>query len=328
MIKRTDKDKNVTDKKYKVSVIVITYNQEKYIGHTLESIVSQKTNFDYEILVGEDKSPDSTAKIVREYAQKYPDRIVPYIREKNYGMVNNFVDLLSRAQGEYYAFLEGDDYWIDENKLQKQVDFMDAHPEYAACFGKIIIVDQDDKRNEEMEKYSSYWQGNGDYTIKDLEYNYKLPGQTGSAVYRKGMLDRAHEMALKAGFEENRFCDIYMVIMALSQGKIYCLDDVISAYRYIVAPDSGTWSSENDSYSFKNLMKYLDGLNHMEKVASDLGISLNYDGRRKYEWDKLISSKGEFSKENEKIIKRTLIDNSNNKISMRLHGIRRLIKKR
>lgn len=321
------KGSKVSDKKCKVSVIVITYNQENYIRHTLESIVNQKTDFDYEVLVGEDKSPDNTAKIIMEYAEKYPDKIVPFIREKNFGMVANEIDLLSRANGEYYAFLEGDDYWIDEHKLQKQVDYLDSHPECSACFGKVIIVDQDDKRNEEIEKYSAYWNGQGDYTIKVLEDDYKLPGQTGSSVYRKSMLDRAYETAVNAGFDPKKFCDIYMVIMALSQGKIHCLEDTLSAYRYVTTPDSGTWSSENDSYSFKNLMNYLEGLGYMEKVAADLGLSLDFDGRRKYEWDKLVSSKGQFSGENERIIKRMLIDDSNNKTSMRIHRICRLIKR-
>lgn len=318
----------MTDKKYKVSVIVITYNQEKYIGHTLESIASQKTDFDFEVLVGEDKSPDRTGEIVKEYAEKYPDKIIPFIREKNFGMVANCLDLMSHAKGEYYAFLEGDDYWIDENKLQKQVDFLDSHPDYAACFGKIIIVDQDDKRNEDLEKYSAYWSESGDYSINVLEKYYKLPGQTGTSVYRKSMFDSAFIALLNNGFEQKRFCDIYMVLLALSQGKIYCLKDVVSAYRYIVAPGSGTWSSENDSYSYKNLMNYLDGLKYMEKLTAHLGLSLDFDERRKYEWDKLISSKGQFSKENEKAIRRTLIDDSNNKTSMRLHGIRRLIQKK
>jgi glycosyltransferase involved in cell wall biosynthesis len=117
-----------------VSVICITYGHEEYIAQALDSFLMQKTNFPYQILVGEDKGPDRTAEIVMEYAEKYPDRIVPFIREKNMGAQRNLIDLCRRAGTKYVAFCEGDDFWIDEYKLQKQYDFMEAHPEYRACF--------------------------------------------------------------------------------------------------------------------------------------------------------------------------------------------------
>ena len=315
------------DTKIKLSVIVITYNQEKYIEHTLESIASQKTDFDFEVLVGDDRSSDNTASIVKKFSEKYPDKFIPIIRETNYGMVENFLDLISRAKGEYYAFLEGDDYWIRDDKLQKQVDFLDSHPEYAACFGKMIIVDQDDKRNEGLEKYSAYWQESGDYSIKILADLYKLPGQTGTSVYRSQMYDKAFENAMSKGFDRKRFRDIYMVIMTLSQGKIYTMEDVLSAYRYIVDPSSGSWSSKNDSYSFNNLMTYLEDLKYMEDFAKDIGLILDYDERRKYEWDKLQNNGEDFSKEKKGIIKKTLIGDSNNKLAFTLHRIKLAIKK-
>ncbi|MCR5747047.1 MAG: glycosyltransferase, partial [Lachnospiraceae bacterium] len=108
----------------KVSVIVATYNQEKYIAKTLESVVSQKTDFKYEVLVGDDASKDGTGRIVKEFGKKYPDIIRPIVREKNIGAYRNFLDLLKRAKGEYLALLEGDDYWVDEEKLKKQVSFL------------------------------------------------------------------------------------------------------------------------------------------------------------------------------------------------------------
>ncbi|MCM1285939.1 MAG: CDP-glycerol glycerophosphotransferase family protein [Acetobacter sp.] len=117
-----------------VSVICITYGHEDYIAQALDSFVSQKTNFKYQILVGEDKGPDRTAEIVLEYAEKYPDLIIPFIREQNMGAQRNLIDLCRRAGTPYVAFCEGDDYWIDEYKLQKQFDFMQENPDYRACF--------------------------------------------------------------------------------------------------------------------------------------------------------------------------------------------------
>ena len=316
----------MTDNKVKVSVVVITYKQEQFIGHTLESIVSQKTNFKFEVLVGEDRSPDNTAAIVREYAEKYPDIIIPFIREKNMGMAANEMDLCSRAQGEYLTFLEGDDYWIDENKLQKQVDFMDAHPEYNACYGHIIIVNEKDERNEDREKYSPYLKRSGDYMVKDLE-DYMLPGQTGTSFFRKSVYDRMMARGREIGFDQKKMSDINLVIFMLAAGKIYVAEDTYTAYRYMLAPESGSWSSKNDSYSIDNLMNYIHGLKDMEKLAASLGYTLDFDVRRKYEWDKLIDNIKSFTSEDVKLIKKTLTDDSNDKMRMWLHKIRYMIKK-
>lgn len=116
-----------------VTVVCITYKHEAFIAQALESFLMQKTDFKFKVFVGEDCGPDGTADIVREYARRYPDIIVPFIREENMGAQHNLIDLCQRATSPYIAFCEGDDYWIDEYKLQKQVDYMEAHPEVRAC---------------------------------------------------------------------------------------------------------------------------------------------------------------------------------------------------
>ena len=310
----------------KVSVIVITYKQEAFIGHTLESIVNQKTDFDYEVLVGEDCSPDNTAAVVREYADKYPDIIVPFIRETNFGMAANELDLTSRASGEYLAMLEGDDYWIDENKLQKQVDFMDSHPEYVACYGHCMIVDEKDERLEDREKYCPYLKESGDYTVEDLEC-YWLPGQTGTSLFRMSAYNEVIKKANEVGFDMQKMSDINLALMMLSVGKIYVSDDYYVAYRYMLSLESGSWSSKNDCYNMENLMKYLNGLKDMEQLAGALGLKLDFDSRRKYEWNKLVENIESFSDEDIRLIKKTLLDDCNNKISMNLYRLRQFIKK-
>ena len=315
---------NTSEKK--VSVVVITYKQEEFIGHTLESIASQKTNFDFEVLVGEDCSPDNTAAVVREYADKYPDIIRPFIREKNMGMAANELDLTSRVTGEYLAFLEGDDYWIDENKLQRQVDFMDSHPEYVACYGHCIIVNEKDERSLDREKYSPYLKRSGEYTVADLE-SYMLPGQTGTSMFRMSAYNDVLKKSKDVGFDMNKMSDINLTLLMLSAGKIHVADDYVTAYRYMLAPESGSWSSKNDSYSIDNLMNYLVGLKDMENLAQSVGYKLDFDDRRKYEWDKLVDNIESFSGEDVRRIKKTLLDDSNNKMRMNLHRIRQFIKK-
>lgn len=126
----------------KVSVFLITYNHEKYIAQTIESIVSQKTNFDFELVIGEDKSKDNTRAICEQYAAQYPNIINLLPSDKNHGPMENAIRVFEACKGEYIALCEGDDYWIDIYKLQKQADFLDAHPDYSWCFGNIEVLDE------------------------------------------------------------------------------------------------------------------------------------------------------------------------------------------
>src|ERR1035438_103773 len=111
-----------------VSACIITYNQEKYIAQAIESVINQKCDFKFELIIGEDCSKDNTRAIVAAYAAKYPDIIVPVLQEKKMGASLNFNTCLMRSRGKYFSALEGDDYWTDSNKLQRQFDFMEANP--------------------------------------------------------------------------------------------------------------------------------------------------------------------------------------------------------
>ena len=123
-----------------VSISIITYNQKDFIRQTLDGILMQKTNFAFEVLIHDDCSTDGTTEIIKEYEEKYPEIIRPIYEEENQfskgkGIVRNFI--FPRVQGKYIAFCEGDDYWTDENKLQKQVDFLEANPDYTVCFHRV-----------------------------------------------------------------------------------------------------------------------------------------------------------------------------------------------
>jgi glycosyltransferase involved in cell wall biosynthesis len=121
------------NKEPKVSVCIITYNQERYIKDCLEGVLMQITD-DYEIVIGDDCSTDNTSAICQEYQNKYPDLIKYYRREKNLGMIGNWIQTIKDCLGEYIALCEGDDYWTDPHKLQKQVDLLEANPNLMGCF--------------------------------------------------------------------------------------------------------------------------------------------------------------------------------------------------
>ena len=127
----------------KVSVLMITYNQEKYVAQAIDSILAQQADFPYELVIGEDCSTDGTHAICQAYQQQYPGIVRLLVREKNLGMAANFFSTFAECTGEYLAILEGDDFWPDPFKLQKQVDYLDANPGHALVFARTEAFFQD-----------------------------------------------------------------------------------------------------------------------------------------------------------------------------------------
>lgn len=116
-----------------VSVCLITYNHAKYIAQAIESVLMQETSFEWELVIADDFSTDGTREIIKEYANKLPNKIKLIFQEKNVGANKNWIDLLSYPKSKYIAYFEGDDYWIDKNKLQLQIDFLEKNPDYGLC---------------------------------------------------------------------------------------------------------------------------------------------------------------------------------------------------
>ena len=131
------------------SIAIITYNQEKFIRQTMDSVVNQQCNFRFEIVVGEDASPDSTRAIVAEYVEKYPDLVRLMPAAPNKGLLVNFGDTLASCKGKYLSICAGDDYWHNPLKLQKQVDFLEANPEYGVVHTDLNVYLQQTGKTEE-----------------------------------------------------------------------------------------------------------------------------------------------------------------------------------
>lgn len=127
----------------KASVLMVTYNHGRFIRQAMESVLSQQTDFDYELIVGDDCSTDDTREIVRDYARKYPDRIRAVFWPENVGARRNFGQIYFDSRGEYAATLEGDDYWTCPHKLQRQVEFLETHRDCSMCFHSAMMVWED-----------------------------------------------------------------------------------------------------------------------------------------------------------------------------------------
>ncbi|HEV2417578.1 MAG TPA: glycosyltransferase [Terriglobia bacterium] len=206
----------------KLSVMIITYNHERFIGQALESVLAQRVNFDYEIVIGEDCSTDATRDIVMDFHRRYPDRIVALLRSHNVGGKENFLDTLARCRGQYVALLDGDDYWISGDKLQKQVDFLDAHRGHAICCSRAQVLD------ERGSGYASFLPfppvPAGSYTLNDLlRGNFVVPSTT---VYRRDAIG-----SLPKWFRTLVQGDWALFALIARQGKIVLMDEALAMYR-------------------------------------------------------------------------------------------------
>ena len=131
-----------------VSVFVLTYNQQDYIEKTLLSILSQKTEYTFQIVIGDDCSVDGTQKIIRLYAKKYPGIIKPIYRSENIGLINNYIETYKACDGKYISICDGDDYWIDDHRLQRQASFLESKPEFSIIYGRNYNLSKDKSLTE------------------------------------------------------------------------------------------------------------------------------------------------------------------------------------
>lgn len=215
-----------------VSIIVASYNQERYIEETLRSLVSQNTRYKYEILVGDDASSDETPKIIAELAKEYPDKIIPVLREKNLGATKNGYDLLLRSRGKYLASCDGDDCWCDDTRLQRQVDFLEANPQYAGICGRVRLIDDDGNLlpMDTMGKSSFFHCEKEEFTLKDFE-KWLMPGHNSAMLQRMDMerIRSSRELLLAHPIVGDRTS----LLCCLFQGPIRCTNDVVSCYRIV-----------------------------------------------------------------------------------------------
>ncbi len=230
------------EKNTKLSVLFITYNHEPYLRRSLDGILMQECDFEYEIVVGEDCSTDNTRAILIEYKEKYPDKFVLLFREKNFGRPTmNVYDTGMHCRGEYLAFLEGDDYWTDTHKLQKQVDFLDSHADYMGCTHTCITVGKNDELLTDVKPLSLYdW--DGDFTMEDYKSQPCWPGQTATVVSRNFFKEGKYDYTIL--YKAHDFLDDGVILLfLLMQGKIFRMKEVMSAWRFIEKSGEGNWNS-------------------------------------------------------------------------------------
>ena len=229
----------------KAIVVILTYNLEKYISAALDSVLCQKTNFDYKVVVADDCSHDNTISILKKYKKEYGNKIELIFSERNLGSLQNSNRVLDALECEYFSLLDGDDYWIGEDRLQKQVEFMDAHPDYMICGGNTQYL-----RNGklcDLVIVTPPHKNNNTYSFSDM-LNDKMPFvHTSSILLRNSIFINGLPACFKEVEDTFENCALrgedFRRILHLEKGPMFLMNDVLSVYRI---HEKGLWQSSSE----------------------------------------------------------------------------------
>lgn len=255
-----------------VSICCTTYNHKNYIKKALDGFVMQNTNFSFEVLVHDDASTDGTAEIIREYEIKYPDLIKPiYQNENQYSKKQGLISskfVYPKARGKYIALCEGDDYWLSENKLQIQIDYLENNPQCSLCMHASLMISEDGNfLSNTIRPYNK----EHIYSIDEIiSQDNPLP-QTSSFVFRKNLLNLQPTC-----FTEVPVGDLPLRLFLATQGSVFYIDKFMSAYRVCAV---GSWSEK---------MKY-DSLLRERHYNGMKEFYLKLDEYTNYRYSKSIS---------------------------------------
>jgi glycosyltransferase involved in cell wall biosynthesis len=236
-----------------VSVIILTYNHSNYIAQAIQSVLEQKADFDFEILIGDDCSTDGTCEIVNSFISKYPNLLKAIRSDHNVGAIRNEKRLIDASKGKYIAFLEGDDYWTDTLKLQKQVDFLEANPEYGLVHGDVNHFYENTKKTEfNVNKSSKNIKKDGDVFFEILKPN-PLFIKTATVCFRKNLIKHFdYELAIK---EKWPLTDLPLWLDISFHSKVHYIDETLAEYR-LLDESASRFNSPKKKYQFhKDLIK-------------------------------------------------------------------------
>lgn len=255
-----------------ITVVVMTYNHRDYIKQALDSILSQRINVDFDILIHDDFSNDGTYELLLNYQNKYKGKIRIIRQQSRKFIVDGFNMMIFKyvvplIDSKYVAYCDGDDYWCDDSKLQKQYDFMETHPDYSMCFHCAYQL----KSNNDM---SSKWfiKDEGDIVLSDL-----INDKPGIPIATSSLFVKSNVFAeFSVWRKEYSVEDLPLYMTAALEGKIYRLSDVMCVYRQFA---SGSWSSQN-----KDNPERL--ISHQENLIT--GIK-RFDAETKYKYHDIVT---------------------------------------
>lgn len=250
----------------KLSVAMITYNHEKFIEQALDSVLMQKVDFEYEIIIGDDISTDRTREILLRYQQQHPDTIRLLLYETKMGPGGNLYNVLHNCSGEYVALLEGDDYWSAPQKLQTQVDYLDAHPRCVLCSHPVEIYSENKREfvgKDELptDKLS--------FDLADFLAGRFQPRLLASVYRRNAIILPKWIVSLNA-------VDIVLIMLLVHEGTLDLVNKFYAVYRI---HDAGIWSGVNRAQAYVNSINSRLALSNFYNHQYD-----HYDKVFKFHW--------------------------------------------
>ncbi|MBA7751026.1 glycosyltransferase [Enterobacter sp. RHBSTW-01064] len=254
----------------KVSICCIAYNQELYISETIDSFLKQKTNFPFEILVSDDCSTDATKEIIEQYVHKFPGIIKSVGVAKNLGANGNIMNVLSHAKGNYIAFCEGDDYWIDDNKLQVQLEAMESNPHIKFSFHPCYLLN-----NNVLNESRSFYKGPNPtvFHIKDVLNSLNQFAPTASYMFHRSLIDTIPDWFINAPVG-----DLFLELYGMkSSGGLY-IPDINSVYRLA---SLGSWSTETQKETTTHKNRHLKLIEFLSLAQKDFSEYSNAFSRKK-----------------------------------------------
>ena len=254
----------------KVTVYCLAYNHEKFIRNALEGFVNQKTNFKYEVIVHDDASTDNTTNIIKEYEKKYPNIIKPiYQTENQYakgiGVIPTYI--VPRIKGKYVAACEGDDYWSDNRKLQKQFDYMEEHDECSMCVHNTIKHDLETGK----EKLFNNWNEIHELTAQDIFYGWNVHT---SSFFIRGEFFEKEPFPRKYWFR-----DYIRLTVGFYYGKVVALPDIMSVYNW------------NNSGGITYSVWKKRNAKSLEKIQLKKEYLIEYNKFTNYKYEKIVDKK-------------------------------------
>lgn len=298
-----------------LTVKMLAYNHGKYIAQAIESIVSQKTEYKFELLIGEDCSTDNTRGVIQRYQEAFPHIIRVVYHQTNQGCTMNSYSLDLEAKGKYIAGCEGDDFWCDDTRIQRDVDFLEEHPEYVGVCHKCKIVDENGVEIDEndVNVRNRFWTFDKEvFTLSDYE-QWRTPGH-GSAQTRRNVMkenDLDYSIVYKAS---KRVGDRSHLLIHIVEGDIFCMKDIVSCYRFRMTASSNNFMSVQKQKNLKD-EDFLMMIRLQEWAWNNKKIKLNLESVKK---DRLIAATviqmKDPSDENKKVLK-IIIDNSGSKLT-------------
>lgn len=247
-----------------VSVVMIAWNKERYIDRAIASVVKQQGDFDVQLIVNDDCSTDSTGEIARRWAERYPSVVEYYRNERNLGLQRNYIAAFGRARGKYMAICDADDFWIGRSKLRRQVEWMEAHPDYSVCFHRVVNLYEDSG-----EKSLSNGGLKGDFNIEDLSRSNFITNL--SVMYRRELVDLNN---LPEWLSTDTNPDYAMHLLYARHGLIHYIRRPLGVYR---KTSDGVWSMVDAYVRLKNsLQARINLMNHFaddEDVVAGLKMS-------------------------------------------------------